>query len=72
MNTKTFCFLVLFILWGSPVFSQSSFYEDKTITIVEGRELGDAGDMRVKAMLPFIQKHIPENPTILSEYTFLK
>src|SRR5215813_14040819 len=29
---------------------------------------GDAGDMRVKAVIPLIQKHIPGNPTILSEY----
>jgi tripartite-type tricarboxylate transporter receptor subunit TctC len=72
MNAKTFCRLlgvtVLFILWGAAAFSQSSFYEGKTITIVQGREPGDAGDMRVKAMLPFIQKYIPGNPTIVSEY----
>src|SRR6266498_3888409 len=72
MNAKTFCrlfiFSVLFILWGAPAFPQSLFYEGKTITIVQGREAGDAGDMRVKAMLPFIQKHIPGTPTIISEY----
>ena len=72
MNAKTFCLLftltALFILWGARAFAQSSFYEGKTITIVQGREPGDAGDMRVKAILPFIQKHIPGNPTIISEY----
>lgn len=68
MTAKTFCLVVLFILWATPAFPQSSFYEGKTITIVQGREPGDAGDMRVKAMLPFIQKHIPGNPTIISEY----
>ena len=72
MNANTFYRLfslcVLTMLWGAPAFAQSSFYEGKTITIVQGREPGDAGDMRVKAMLPFIQKHIPGNPTIVSEY----
>jgi tripartite-type tricarboxylate transporter receptor subunit TctC len=48
--------------------AQSSFYEGKTITIIQGRDAGDAGDMRVKAMLPFLQKHIPGNPTIVSDY----
>jgi tripartite-type tricarboxylate transporter receptor subunit TctC len=48
--------------------AQSSFYEGKTITIIQGRDAGDAGDMRVKAMVPFLQKHIPGNPAIVSEY----
>jgi tripartite-type tricarboxylate transporter receptor subunit TctC len=48
--------------------AQSNFYEGKTITIVQGREPGDAGDMRVKAVLPFMQKYIPGHPTIISEY----
>ena len=66
-------FLSPFSLIGLVILSvatpvQSSFYEGKTITIVQGREPGDAGDMRVKAMIPFIQKHIPGNPTIVSEY----
>ncbi|MET0502080.1 MAG: hypothetical protein ABW172_11220 [Candidatus Binatia bacterium] len=52
---------------GSAV-AQTPFYQGKTITIIQGREPGDAGDMRVKAVIPFIQKHIPGNPTILSEY----
>jgi tripartite-type tricarboxylate transporter receptor subunit TctC len=52
---------------GSAV-AQTPFYQGKTITIIQGREPGDAGDMRVKAVIPFIQKHIPGNPMILSEY----
>src|SRR5262245_47779673 len=68
-------------LWGSVVFlvlailflpgsgsAQTPFYQGKTITVVQGRDPGDAGDMRVKAVIPLIQKHIPGNPTILSEY----
>jgi hypothetical protein len=48
--------------------SQVPFYQGKTITIIQGREPGDAGDMRVKAVIPFMQRHIPGNPTIVSEY----
>jgi tripartite-type tricarboxylate transporter receptor subunit TctC len=50
------------------VFSQSPFYQGKTVTIVQGRDPGGTGDMRVRAMLPFLQKYIPGNPTIVNEY----
>ncbi|HEU4345137.1 MAG TPA: hypothetical protein VFU31_26605 [Candidatus Binatia bacterium] len=48
--------------------SQSSFFQGKTITIVQGRDPGGTGDIRVRAMMPFLQKHIPGNPTIVNEY----
>src|SRR5262245_44587366 len=48
--------------------AQTPFYQGKTITVVQGRDPGDAGDMRVKAVIPLMQKHIPGNPTIISEY----
>jgi len=50
------------------VFSQSPFYQGKTVTIVQGRDPGGTGDMRVRAMLSFLQKYIPGNPTIVNEY----
>jgi tripartite-type tricarboxylate transporter receptor subunit TctC len=63
------CILITLTLYSlTTAFAQTPFYEGKTITIVQGREPGDAGDMRVKATLPFIQKYIPGNPTIISEY----
>jgi len=51
-----------------PTLPQTPFYQGKTITIVQGRDPGGTGDMRVRAMLPFLQKHIPGNPTIVNEY----
>jgi tripartite-type tricarboxylate transporter receptor subunit TctC len=60
--------LVYIGLLPHSAFSQAPFYQGKTITIVQGREPGDAGDMRVKGVLPFLQKYIPGNPTIVSEY----
>jgi tripartite-type tricarboxylate transporter receptor subunit TctC len=50
------------------VFSQVPFYQGKTITIVQGRDPGGTGDMRIRALLPFLQKYIPGNPTIVSEF----
>ena len=52
----------------SAVFSQGDFYRGKTITIVQGRDPGGTGDLRVRAMNPFLQKYIPGNPTIVNEF----
>ena len=54
----------------TPVFaaSQSSFFQGKTITIVQGRDPGGTGDLRVRALVPFLQKYIPGNPTIIMEF----
>lgn len=49
-------------------FGQSNFYQGKTITIVQGRNAGGSGDLRVRAMIPLLQKYIPGNPTIVQEY----
>jgi tripartite-type tricarboxylate transporter receptor subunit TctC len=60
--------LILSLVSPGLALAQTPFYQGKTITIIHGREPGGAGDMRVKAMVPFIQKHIPGNPTIVGEY----
>ena len=64
--------LALGALWicffPTSVYSQAPFYQGKTITIVQGRDPGGTGDMRVRALLPFLQKHIPGNPNIVSEF----
>ena len=57
----------LMLLPGS-LFAQSDFYKGKTITIIQGRDPGGTGDMRVRAMIPFLQKYTPGNPNIVSEY----
>ena len=50
------------------VYAQSDFYRGKTIRIVHGRDAGGSGDLRVKALVPFMQKYIPGNPTIIHEF----
>src|ERR671918_985394 len=62
--------LVAVIFWLLPTsaFSQSSFFQGKTVAIIQGRDPGGTGDLRVKALFPFLQKYIPGNPTIVSEY----
>ena len=50
------------------LFSQAPFYQGKTITIIQGRSPGGTGDMRVRAVIPLLQKYIPGKPTIVSEF----
>ena len=61
-------FVACVVVPPSTVFSQSDFYRGKTITIVQGRDPGGTGDLRVRAMMPFLQKYIPGNPTIINEF----
>ena len=35
---------------------------------MHGRDAGGSGDSRVKALVPFLQKYIPGNPTIVNEF----
>ena len=60
--------LVHFLVLPGTLFSQSDFFKGKTITIVQGRDPGGTGDMRVRAMMPFLQKYIPGSPSVVSEY----
>jgi tripartite-type tricarboxylate transporter receptor subunit TctC len=56
------------IFLSTNAFSQAPFYQGKTITIIQGTEPGGSSDMMTKAMLPHLKKHIPGEPTIVSEY----
>ncbi|HWP60258.1 MAG TPA: hypothetical protein VNL14_20355 [Candidatus Acidoferrales bacterium] len=49
-------------------FPQTSFFQGKTITIIQSGGPGGVGDMRTKAIVPFLQKHIPGNPTVVMQY----
>lgn len=46
----------------------ASFYQGKTLTVIQGREPGGTGDMRVRAVLPFLKKYIPGQPNIVVEF----
>jgi tripartite-type tricarboxylate transporter receptor subunit TctC len=60
--------LTQIVLLPDFLYSQSDFYRGKTITIIHGRSAGGAGDFRVRAVAPFLNRHIPGNPTIVHEY----
>jgi tripartite-type tricarboxylate transporter receptor subunit TctC len=50
------------------LFSQTDFYQGKTVTVIISTAPGGTGDLRIKALLPFLRKHIPGNPTLVAEY----
>jgi tripartite-type tricarboxylate transporter receptor subunit TctC len=51
-----------------PLYSQSHYYQGKTVTILVSTDAGGTADLRVKALAPSLQKHIPGSPTIVTEY----
>jgi tripartite-type tricarboxylate transporter receptor subunit TctC len=63
-------FIATTALWLLPTraHSQANFYEGKTVTLIAFTAAGGSGDLRVKAMLPFLKKHIPGNPTVVIDY----
>jgi tripartite-type tricarboxylate transporter receptor subunit TctC len=61
-------FFIVSICTGSIASAQSNFYEGQTITMIEGRDPGGTGDMRVQAALPFLRKYIPGQPTIIVQF----
>lgn len=60
------CTLILF--FSGSAFPQTPFYQGKTITVIATTSPGGTGDLRVKAVVPFLRKYVPGNPTIVIEY----
>jgi tripartite-type tricarboxylate transporter receptor subunit TctC len=48
--------------------AQTPFYQGKTITIVRGSSPGGVGEMRTRAVVNYLKKHIPGNPAIVIEF----
>lgn len=51
-----------------PAFSQAPYYQGKTLTIINGNAPGGTGEMRMRAMLPYLKKYIPGEPTVVAEF----
>lgn len=54
--------------WPAPARAQAPFYEGKTIKIIVAATPGGTGDFRVRALVPYLRKYIPGNPTIILEF----
>jgi len=60
-SSLTLCFSV------SSAFAQSPYFQGKTIKIIRGGEPGGSGDLQARALIPFLKKNIPGDPTIIVE-----
>jgi len=65
---KQFALVALLLSTFGSVHAQPNFYQGKTVTLIHGRSVGGSGDFRARSVGPFLQKHIPGNPTIVHEY----
>jgi len=48
--------------------AQTPFYQGQTIKIIVAATPGGTGDFRVRALAPFLHKHIPGNPAVVLEF----
>ena len=55
-----FGFWALILLFPKDSNTQPLYYKGKTIAVIEGRSPGGVGDLRTKAILPFLQSRIAE------------
>lgn len=68
LREALFCGLLVYTLSPGYAFSQVPFYQGKTITLIRGSTPGGVGELRVRAVIPYLQKYIPGNPTIIMEF----
>jgi tripartite-type tricarboxylate transporter receptor subunit TctC len=76
MNRCTTKFRIqIMLLFGTLVglvprisYSQDNFYAGKTVTLIAFTAPDGTGDLRVKAVMPFLKKHIPGNPSVVIQY----
>jgi len=52
----------------SMALAQTPLYEGKNILLVSGTDAGGAGDLRTRAVIPVLKKHIPGHPNIVVQY----
>jgi tripartite-type tricarboxylate transporter receptor subunit TctC len=52
---------------AGQVFAQAPYFQNKTIKIIRGGTPGGTGDLQARALIPYLKKHIPGDPTIIIE-----
>ena len=63
-----FCAFLVNLLIADYAFTQTAFYEGKTIKATIGQSPGGLGDNRIRAVIPFLKKYTPGNPHFLIDY----
>ena len=61
--------LVVALFAAAALFGQSTpYFQGKTILLIQGREPGGTGALRVQAAIPFIRKYLPGEPIIVTQF----
>lgn len=60
--------LALVAVPGDSLYAQVPFYQGKTFTVIVSSDAGGTSDLRVKSLVPYLQKYIPGSPTVVLEY----
>jgi tripartite-type tricarboxylate transporter receptor subunit TctC len=61
--------LFISMMVNSSLFAQSTpYFQGKTIVLVQGREPGGTGALRVQAALPFLKRYLPGQPIIVTQF----
>jgi len=63
-----FLLLAQWLAMVSIALAQTPLYEGKHILLVSGTDAGGAGDLRTRAVIPVLKKHIPGHPNIVVQY----
>jgi tripartite-type tricarboxylate transporter receptor subunit TctC len=59
----------LWVASATALLAQSTpYFQGKTILLVQGREPGGTGAMRVQAAIPFLKKYLPGEPIIVAQF----
>jgi tripartite-type tricarboxylate transporter receptor subunit TctC len=54
---------------AAPLFAQTTpYFQGKTIVLIQGREPGGTGALRVQAAIPFLKKYLPGEPIIVAQF----
>jgi len=60
-------FILVSCFVASHAWAQAPYFQNKTIKIIRGGEPGGTGDLQARALIPYLRKHIPGEPTIIVE-----
>src|SRR5919109_1917644 len=65
----TVSILLSFLLLDTLASAQSTpYFQGKTIMLIQGREPGGTGALRVQAAIPFLKKYLPGEPIIVTQF----
>ena len=61
--------LTIGLTQAAAVFAQATpHFQGKTIMLIQGREPGGTGALRVQAAIPFLKKYLPGEPIIVTQF----